>query len=108
VLRFLLVQHIPRQVTDSFETCVLAAAVLIACHVLNFWFILLASTFDGRYSTSKLPSLEDWGRCGGVVRNGQGSKTGAGVVHGADVLFARQAYAGAGHRMVKQIGMLGS
>jgi hypothetical protein len=27
-------------------------------------FILLASTFDGRYSMSKLPSLEDWGRCG--------------------------------------------
>jgi hypothetical protein len=26
-------------------------------------FILLASTFDGRYATGQLPSLEDYGRC---------------------------------------------
>jgi len=28
-------------------------------------FILLASAFDGRYATGQLPSLEDYGRCGG-------------------------------------------
>ncbi|KAF6258194.1 hypothetical protein COO60DRAFT_1693439 [Scenedesmus sp. NREL 46B-D3] len=59
----------PRQsgwgrVTNLYLCCQSAAGVTLAPVAFKAvsGFILLASTFDGRYSSSKLPSLEDWGR----------------------------------------------
>jgi hypothetical protein len=54
------------RVTNLYLCCQSAAGVTLSPVAFKAvsGFILLASTFDGRYSTSKLPSLEDWGRCG--------------------------------------------
>ncbi|WIA40550.1 hypothetical protein OEZ86_013893 [Tetradesmus obliquus] len=59
----------PRQsgwgrLTNLYLCCQSAAGVTLSPVAFKAvaGFILLASTFDGRYSMGKLPSLEDWGR----------------------------------------------
>lgn len=58
------------RVTNLYLCCQSAAGVTLAPVAFKAvsGFILLASTFDGRYSSSKLPSLEDWGRCGALTQ----------------------------------------